>query len=82
MRILPRSIAALWRSPKVDVAMRERLSAWQRLPRADLSLPHRHARYVVVDVTNGASEGILRLHFYDLGDDLGHRLVAIERPEP
>ena len=30
--------------------MRERLSAWQRLPRADLSLPHRHARYVVVDV--------------------------------
>ena len=50
MRILPRSIAALWRSPKVDVAMRERLSAWQRLPRADLSLPHRHARYVVVDV--------------------------------
>jgi DNA polymerase-3 subunit epsilon len=50
MRILPRSIAALWRSPKVDGAMRERLSAWQRLPRADLSLPHRHARYVVVDV--------------------------------
>ena len=50
MRILPRSIAALWRSPKVDGALRERLSAWQRLPRADLSLPHRHARYVVVDV--------------------------------
>ena len=50
MQILPRSIAALWRSPKVDGALRERLSAWQRLPRADLSLPHRHARYVVVDV--------------------------------
>ena len=30
--------------------MRERLWTWQRLPRADLSLPHRHARYVVVDV--------------------------------
>jgi len=39
MQILPRSIAALWRSPKVDGALRERLSAWQRLPRADLSLP-------------------------------------------
>ena len=51
MRMLPLcSIATLWRPPKVDVAMRERLSAWQRLPRADLSLPHRHARYVVVDV--------------------------------
>jgi len=50
MRIVPRSIAALWRSPNVDGAMRERLSAWQRLPRADLSLPHRRARYVVVDV--------------------------------
>lgn len=50
MRILPRSLGVLWRSPKVDGALRERLWTWQRLPRIDLTLPHRATRYVVVDV--------------------------------
>lgn len=38
-------------------------------------------RYVVLDLVNGVSPGPLRLHFYDLGADEGHRLVGIERPE-
>jgi DNA polymerase-3 subunit epsilon len=50
MRILPRPLRALWNAPKLDAALHERLAAWERLPRADLSLAHRDARYVVVDV--------------------------------
>jgi DNA polymerase-3 subunit epsilon len=50
MRILRRAIGALWPSANVDPAVRERLTAWQRVPPADLSLPHRRTRYVVVDV--------------------------------
>ncbi len=37
-------------------------------------------RYAVVDVQNGASEGPLRAHLYDLGSK-GYKLVGIERPE-
>ena len=48
MQILSRSIAALWRPPKLDACANG--CRLERLPRADLSLPHRHARYVVVDV--------------------------------
>lgn len=50
MRTLAHALDALFRKPKVDDRLRNRLSAWQRRPRADLSLSHRRARYVVVDV--------------------------------
>ena len=39
------------------------------------------ARYIVVDVNNGRSEGPLRAHLYDLGPSRGLRLAGIERPE-
>ena len=39
------------------------------------------SRYLVVDVTNGQSEGPLRAHIYDLGPGRGLRLAGIERPE-
>jgi len=39
------------------------------------------SRYVVVDVFNGQSEGPLRAHIYDLGQNSGIRLAGVERPE-
>jgi hypothetical protein len=36
-------------------------------------------RYVVVQITNGASRGPLALHLYDLGEPRGLELVGIER---
>jgi hypothetical protein len=36
-------------------------------------------RYVVVQITNGASRGPLALHLYDLGEPRGLQLVGIER---
>ena len=39
----------LFGGPKVGGAQEHRLAVWQRLPAADLSLSHAHARYVVVD---------------------------------
>jgi hypothetical protein len=39
------------------------------------------ARYIVVDLSNGRSEGPLRAHLYDLGPSRGLRLAGIERPE-
>jgi hypothetical protein len=54
-----------------------------------IDLPSRHAdaavpaddpsRYVVVDVSNSAASGVLRVHLYDLGAN-GMRIVGIERP--
>jgi hypothetical protein len=38
------------------------------------------SRYVVVDIANGISRGVLRVHLYDLGATRGLRLVGIERP--
>ena len=40
----------LFGGPKVGGALGDRLAAWQRLPRADLDVPHARTRYVVVDV--------------------------------
>jgi hypothetical protein len=39
------------------------------------------SRYRVVDVGNGQSKGPLRMHFYDLGQARGLKLVGLERPE-
>src|SRR4051812_36217179 len=50
MRILRRAMGLLWPSAKGDPALRNRLDTWRRMRRADLSLRHRDARYVVVDV--------------------------------
>ena len=50
MRGLTRALDALFHAPKLDGPCRVRLAAWQRRTRADLALPHRQARYVVVDV--------------------------------
>jgi hypothetical protein len=36
-------------------------------------------RYVVVQITNGASRGPLALHLYDLGEPRGLQLVGVER---
>ena len=38
------------------------------------------SRYMVVDLTNGQSKGLLRAHLYDLGPKKGFRLVGVERP--
>ena len=38
------------------------------------------ARYLVVDLRNGASEQPLRVHLYDLGPVRGLRVAGIERP--
>ena len=38
-------------------------------------------RYVIVDLDNGYAKGPLRAHLYDLGPQLGFRLVGVERPE-
>jgi DNA polymerase-3 subunit epsilon len=48
--MLARALGRLFGGPKVEGALRERLAAWQREPRADLRLAHAAARYVVVDV--------------------------------
>jgi hypothetical protein len=37
------------------------------------------ARYMVVELANGAAERPLRAHLYDLGPTRGHRLVGVER---
>jgi DNA polymerase-3 subunit epsilon len=50
MRALARTIRGLFGASSQQGAAGDRLSAWQRQPRADLALPHGHARYVVVDV--------------------------------
>jgi len=50
MGMLARTLDALFRAPKVEASLRDRLSAWQRRPRADLARAHRQTRYVVVDV--------------------------------
>jgi DNA polymerase III subunit epsilon len=50
MGLLARSVDFLFGGPRVGGALGDRLAAWQRLPRADLDVPHRDARYVVVDV--------------------------------
>jgi len=45
------------------------------------SLPQNDpARYVVVDITNGYAPGPLRVHLYDLGEQVGYHLAGIERP--
>jgi hypothetical protein len=56
-----------------------------------IALPPRHcddsvaaddsSRYAVVDVSNSATPGTLRVHLYDLGTK-GMRIVGIERPDP
>jgi hypothetical protein len=38
------------------------------------------SRYVVFDVSDGAAEGPLRVHLYDLGPTRGFRLAGLERP--
>lgn len=60
-------------------------------PRVCLELPHASfgpdvpnddaRRYVIVDLENGYAKGPLRAHLYDLGPELGFRLVGVERPE-
>jgi hypothetical protein len=45
----------------------------------DSVAPDDPSRYVVVDVSNGAAPGVLRVHLYDLGAK-GLRIVGIERP--
>ncbi|HET9045600.1 MAG TPA: 3'-5' exonuclease [Casimicrobiaceae bacterium] len=50
MGILARSVDFLFGGPKVGGALGARLAAWQRMPRADLDVPHARTRYVVVDV--------------------------------
>ena len=54
------------------------------LPRTatDDSLPKDDARrYAVLDVTNGAAKGPLRLHLYDLGAARGYKIAGLQRPE-
>lgn len=54
------------------------------LPRTatDDALPEDDARrYAVLDVTNGAAKGPLRLHLYDLGAARGYKLAGLQRPE-
>ncbi|MET0794983.1 MAG: hypothetical protein ABW061_25920 [Polyangiaceae bacterium] len=60
-------------------------------PRVCVDLPHAELgadvpnddprRYTIVDLDNGYAPGPLRAHLYDLGPQLGFRLVGIERPE-
>lgn len=50
MRTLALVLDALFRTPKVEGPLRDRLLAWQRRPPIDLALPHRQSRYVIVDV--------------------------------
>lgn len=38
------------------------------------------SRYVVLEVSNGQAQGMLRVHAYDLGPGRGFTVVAIERP--
>jgi hypothetical protein len=48
---------------------------------ADGGPPDDHAsRYLVVDLSNGHAEGVLRAHLYDLGPRRGFQLVGVERP--
>ena len=49
MGLLARSVDFLFGGPKVGGALGDRLAAWQRLPRAELDVPHAGVRYVVVD---------------------------------
>ncbi|MFO0616335.1 MAG: hypothetical protein U0414_27330 [Polyangiaceae bacterium] len=54
------------------------------LPRVvdDRSLPDDHPlRYAVLDVSNGAARGPLRVHLYDLGASSHFKMVAIQRPD-
>jgi len=39
-------------------------------------------RYLTVEIHNGAARAPLQAHLYDLGPQLGYRLVGLERPEP
>jgi DNA polymerase III subunit epsilon len=50
MGFLARFGASMFGGRKVGGALGDRLIAWQRLPHADLDVPHANARYVVVDV--------------------------------
>lgn len=50
MGVLARSVDFLFGGPKVGGELGDRLARWQRLPKADLALPHAGTRYVVVDV--------------------------------
>ena len=50
MGLLARMVDVLFGGPKVRGALGDRLAAWQRRPRTDLTLAHARTRYVVVDV--------------------------------
>ena len=50
MGLIARSVDFLRSSPKIGREHADRLAAWKRGPRIELTLPHAQVRYVVVDV--------------------------------
>lgn len=81
--------AYTYRGAKLEAAPK---SSFRGVPSPEVCLDIPHAaiaasvppndaeRYVVVDITNGYAPGPLRVHLYDLGEQVGYRLAGIERP--